>query len=64
MAPKDNRVIMLGLIYHPPCRNNKQGVDDMLTNLVTAVDSIHSNQPQAGIFSVVTSTDYHFVDFK
>ncbi|KAI8484513.1 hypothetical protein Bbelb_377840 [Branchiostoma belcheri] len=40
---------MLGLVYHPPCKNNKQGVNEMITHLVTTVDSIHNHQPQAGI---------------
>ncbi|XP_078603982.1 uncharacterized protein LOC144877809 [Branchiostoma floridae x Branchiostoma japonicum] len=47
--PRTIPVVVLGLVYHPPCRNNKEGTDEMLTYLVTAVDSIHSNQPQAGI---------------
>ncbi|XP_078663226.1 uncharacterized protein LOC144906632 [Branchiostoma floridae x Branchiostoma belcheri] len=47
--PRTIPVIMLGLVYHPPCKNNKQGVDEMITHLVTTVDSIHNHQPQAGI---------------
>ncbi|KAI8490431.1 hypothetical protein Bbelb_316990 [Branchiostoma belcheri] len=47
--PRSIPVIALGVIYHPPCKNNKQGFDEMLTHLVTRVDTILNHQPQAGI---------------
>ncbi|XP_035657398.1 uncharacterized protein LOC118403068 [Branchiostoma floridae] len=47
--PRSVPVIALGVIYHPPCKNNKQGSDAMLTHLITRVDTILNHQPQAGI---------------
>ncbi|XP_035668168.1 uncharacterized protein LOC118410520 [Branchiostoma floridae] len=47
--PRSVPVIVLGIVYHPPCRNNKVGNDQMLYHLVNTIDAIHRRQPQAGI---------------
>ncbi|KAI8494026.1 hypothetical protein Bbelb_283730 [Branchiostoma belcheri] len=41
--------IAIGVVYHPPCRNNKEGNDHILSHLVNTIDVIHRRQPQAGV---------------
>ncbi|KAI8514499.1 hypothetical protein Bbelb_070900 [Branchiostoma belcheri] len=41
--------IAIGVVYHPPCRNNKEGNDHTLSHLVNTIDVIHRRRPQAGV---------------
>ncbi|KAI8507267.1 hypothetical protein Bbelb_146470 [Branchiostoma belcheri] len=47
--PRTVPVIILGVVYHPPNRNNKEGIKEITDHLITTIDHICSHQPQAGL---------------
>jgi len=47
--PRSVPVLFLGVLYHPPRRNNKEGINELTNYLISTTDYIRSHHPHAGL---------------